>query len=226
MALIWSDFTKRTLCQLFLCVALFVLGCVSLTTSWYYQTITVSQVVTGNVIADGSVVGASVLNSTSVDYDLTGSTLTVEVGGRVSSETFSKFSVNTLMLNSVFEACRVFSIVSLVLVGLLAVLLFCMIPDRFRNKLIFATSMSGVRIFIRLTILLIVICNIISFLVFLGVTQGFKEAANNNCPHGPCRRFADSVRSEAGSVSTSNTVGVQTAVHWKRIGWSKKLSWR
>merc|ERR1711871_732257 len=115
----------------------------------------------------------------------TGSTLTVEVGGRVSSETFTKFSVNTLMLNSVFEAGRVFSIVSLVLVGVLAILLFCMIPDRFRNKLIFATSMSGVRIFIRLTILLIVICNIISFLVFLGVTQGFKEAANNNCPHVP-----------------------------------------
>merc|ERR1712146_97678 len=113
------------------------------------------------------------------------------------------------MLNSVFEACRVFSIVSLV-VGVLAILLFCMIPDRFRNKLIFATWVSGVRIFIRLTILLIVICNIISFLVFLGVTQGFKEAANNNCPHGPCRRFADSVRSEAGSVSTSNEWGPST----------------
>merc|ERR1711916_161352 len=42
------------------------------------------------------------------------------------------------------------------------------------------------------------------------VTQGFKEAANNNCPHGPCRRFADSVRSETGSVSTSNEWGPST----------------
>merc|ERR1711871_1266188 len=44
----------------------------------------------------------------------------------------------------------------------------------------------------------------------LGCDPGLQGGCQQQPPHGPCRRFADTVRSETGSVSTSNEWGPST----------------
>ena len=47
---------------------------------------------------------------------------------------------------------------------------------------------------------------LISFLVFLGVTKGFKDAIAT-CPNGPCRKFSGSVRDDTTTASMVNEWG-------------------
>jgi hypothetical protein len=186
---------------------------------WYSYEIVYSYS-TGST-STGTVVGASTLNFTKFFYGFEGQTQQVRFENKRISNTFTSYSdLGTTSVEDTFQLAQAFTLIGLLLAGIMAFVHILYFFDAVRNKVMFWVGMTGLRVLLILTIALIAISEIIAFLGFLGITEGFKSD-NASCNAGPCTKFSDSVKTAAGTTTVDGaSVSVTVTTTWGAVaGW-------
>merc|ERR1711991_216369 len=154
-------------------------------------------------------VSSQTLNYTKLFFDFEGQTQQIkDASARVT---------NT---EDVFQLAQAFTLIPLLLVGILLLIHILYFFDAVRNKVLFWVGLTSLRVILVVTLVLIVVAEAIAFLGFLGITDAFDED-NSTCTIGPCQKFTSSVQTEAGneSVDSVNSRITLTTSWGPEAGW-------
>jgi len=199
-----SVYQKKNCAALTLALVVFGLMIACLTVPWFYWSNTFTQKLGG---VGATNIDSTILNSTTIMYDLIGTRTSTQNSGSVASvESYKNLesSVNPSIF-STFKLSQAFVLIALILSFSLAVVLAVFLLDPIRNKAIFALGMTLTRAILLVVSLLLVASVTIAFLGFLGISSSFKKD-QSGCSEGPCRAFSGSVNSQFNSgITVSNT---------------------
>jgi hypothetical protein len=200
-----QSFTGRNFCAAILATVVVALMIAAAVGSWYARSVEYNSTPTttsssGNLPAASS---STLLNSTKVWYDLNGFKQESRVMGTVTSVYNNYGATSGSTLRNIVKTSQAFVLIALLSGVILLTLLVAFFSSRIRNKVIFAFGMTVTRLLLVIFCGIILISVIIAFLVFIGVTLGFKNESEI-CVEGPCRKFVDSTT--VTTVSGSNTI--------------------
>jgi len=204
-----STYQKRSLCAIFLTLAVFGLMIAAVSTYWYFWFVTWSSRSTSTSV---DVPATTELNFTKVYYDLSGYRTDVKASSTgLETSSFIEYSrTGTSNTYAIFKLAEAFTTIALILAFITFVALVVFMFDPIRNKVIFALGMTVTRVLLIVLVLLTLLSVVIAFLGFLGITEAFKED-QDVCNEGPCRKFVDSVRSEFSTEVSLNEWGAGPA---------------
>jgi hypothetical protein len=150
------------------------------------------------------------LNRTETCYDLEGASTDFfsAVVGTAHVASFKEYDSSTSVW-STMKLCRAFTLIALILSGLLMIFLLVCFADAVRNRLLFSCGMNVLRLVLLLISVIILISLVIAFLGFLGITNAFSED-NPACTAGYCKHFSDSTKENLGSTVIVNNGVTQT----------------
>jgi len=192
------------------CLLALVIFAVMIATSivcWYQYTATYDATSTS---ATTGVATTFALNRTKTCYDLEGASTDIysAVVGTAHIASFKEYDSSSSVW-STMKLCRAFTLIALILSGLLMIFLLVCFADTVRNRLLFSCGMNVLRLVLLLISLIILVSLIIAFLGFLGVTNAFSEDTPA-CTQGYCKHFSDSTKENLGSTVVVNNGVTQT----------------
>jgi len=173
-----SVYQKKNCAALTFALVVFGLMIACLTVPWFFWTNTFTVKSSNAQTGSGTTnVVTSILNSTSVMYDLIGSRTTTQRSGSIASvETYKNLeSSSNPNIFSTFKLSQAFVLIALILSFFLAVVLAVFLLDPIRNKAIFALGMTLTRAILLVVGLLLVASVVIAFLGFFGHQRLLQE---------------------------------------------------
>jgi len=166
-------------------------------------------------------VGSQTLNYTKLFFDFEGQTQQIKDGSARVTNTFTSYGdLGASNVEDVFQLAQAFTLIPLLLVGILLLIHILYFFDAVRNKVLFWVGLTSLRVILVVTLVLIVVAEAIAFLGFLGITDAFDED-NSTCTIGPCQKFTSSVQTEAGNetVDSVNSRITLTTSWGPEAGW-------
>jgi hypothetical protein len=184
---------------------------------WYRYEVVYSYSSSGTEVQ----VGSQTLNYTKFFFDFEGQTMQVRSENKRIVNTFTSYDdLGISAVEGVFRLSQAFTLLALLLAGILALLHILYFFDAVRNKILFWVGLTTLRVILIVLIILVVVCEAIAFLGFLGIQEAF-ESDNADCTIGPCKKFSDSVSTEIGTrtINSASSLVTQTSSWGPDAGW-------
>merc|ERR1712093_254693 len=159
-------------------------------------------------------VGSQTLNYTKLFFDFEGQTQQIKDASSRVTNTFTSYGdLGASNVEDVFQLAQAFTLIPLLLVGILLLIHILYFFDAVRNKVLFWVGLTSLRV-------LLVVAEAIAFLGFLGITDAFDDD-NSTCTIGPCQKFTSSVQTESGNetVDSVNSRITLTTSWGPEAGW-------
>merc|ERR1712167_458800 len=150
-------------------------------------------------------VGSQTLNYTKLFFDFEGQTQQIKDASSRVTNTFTSYGdLGASNVEDVFQLAQAFTLIPLLLVGILLLIHILYFFDAVRNKVLFWVGLTSLRVILVVTLVLIVVAEAIS-----------------TCTIGPCQKFTSSVQTEAGneSVESVNSRITLTTSWGPEAGW-------
>jgi hypothetical protein len=215
-----SNFKKYNCCAVFLLAALVGILIAAVTVDWYKYSMTYQASGDGTTAANSF---TNDLNSTQIYYGLEGQTTTMETANGPTTNTFQDYETRD-NVKSTFQLVFAFTLIALLLSGLLFLLHVLYFADAIRNKALFVFGMTTLRILLLTLVVLVLVSVIIAFLGFLGITSAFSDDTAG-CTFSPCRKFSDSTKNDIGSATCTNGATTTTCLIRSIETWGPVEGW-